>query len=667
MARQPSVDERREHLSNFVGREDVVGAIDAALDQGKSWVLVRGAPGLGKSALFIYYLERLETVGVVGPLDETINRVFGRSRSPSDEKPIGRLAARLFTKRQQNRRIVPHAFLHRTATKRERSRDVALLLARQIEALFPEFANPEAAEASWYLHDLLTRASTQLVPAGQRLVLVIDGIDQCADDLQPPNPFSFRLPVVPEGVSVLCSSRSLPSEDLAWMSASGSFSCIDLDETEWAESNRDVCFRIAEKIQPILPPHIDVERAVAAAGGSARYLVDLAHTLQEHPVAPLERLPHHFRGYLDEIWDRLQALPDDVRSIVRSGLEVLATQPDAVASKDLITQAGWEAPRALETFVRLARPFVVEQPDAADPKWRLFHPGFAKYIEETLIVERSLPFARQRGPRERVNRALPDLTRTPSRYFLGIGADDYVEDQLRLGYCSNDARALAALLKENGYSVAALHDQSDDRALRPTMFNIKAALEAMRNRFDPDEMLWVHFSCHGVLYRGKPYLLATDSRSPNPAETALALENVVRAIKASGTKRWLLTLDACHAGVDTGRDATPERLDEAFIRNVNELAEAGAIIAASTAAQKAGDSHEAKHGVFTMALLEALKGPADRAKKGFITVDDLKDEVIDRVRRWTFEHLGHGEPQTPSFRVEGTGDLIVVDRRVASI
>jgi len=445
MARQPSVEERRAHLERFVGREEVVSAIDHHLQNETRWILVRGAPGIGKTALLTFYLDRLETVGVVAALDDVVNRVLGRSKTPLDGRPINIVATRLVTKKRDNRRVVPHAFLHRTATRRERSREIALLLARQVEQIFPELADREGASASWYLSHLLNRASELLVASKQRLVIVIDGLDACADDLKPVNPMSYRLPSVPANISVVCSSRALPDEDLRWMMESGSFASIDLDSPEWFESNRDVCIRFVEKVQAELPPHVTLERAVAAANGCVRYLVDLAHTLREHPAAPLDRVPHSFRTYLDQIWDRLHGLPDDLRGIVRSGFEVLATESEPVPPSEIGSRAGWEVPGAAEVFTRLARPFVVAKPQDTEPAFRLFHPAFAQYIAETIVLERSLPTLRVRGQLDRVSKSLPAVKRVASRYFLGVGADDYLEQGIRcmkdvLGECERAGR-----------------------------------------------------------------------------------------------------------------------------------------------------------------------------------------------------------------------------------
>ncbi|MEJ5310233.1 MAG: hypothetical protein WHX52_10705 [Anaerolineae bacterium] len=54
---------------------------------------------------------------------------------------------------------------------------------------------------------------------------------------------------------------------------------------------------------------------------------------------------------------------------------------------------------------------------------------------------------------------------------------------------------------------------------------------------------------------------------------------------------------------------------------------------------------------------------ADRTHKGFITVNDLTAHTLVGLRRWNVTH--GGTLQEPTARVEGVGDMILVDRREA--
>jgi hypothetical protein len=245
------------------------------------------------------------------------------------------------------------------------------------------------------------------------------------------------------------------------------------------------------------------------------------------------------------------------------------------------------------------------------------------------------------------------------RWALLVGVNRYVEPAFpSLKYCVKDVLALAEALKGLGYTVVALHDEAQEDRLRPTRENVEAELARLCQVAGPDDLLWAHFACHGKLVDGQPLLVTHETRAPTLARRALPLAEVEAQMRGSRARRLVLTLDACHTGVEVGRDiADPE-----FIKNVHDLAEGFALIAASTAQQVAQEWEEKQHGVFTYYLLEGLSGRADHEKKGLVTVDDLAKYVLHNLRQWNVEH--GGLLQEPNARTEMIGDMILADYRV---
>lgn len=246
------------------------------------------------------------------------------------------------------------------------------------------------------------------------------------------------------------------------------------------------------------------------------------------------------------------------------------------------------------------------------------------------------------------------------RWALLVGVDYYVDPSFAcLKYCVSDVLALQATLEKVGYTVVALHDAAPDEHLLPTRDNVEAELARICKAAAADDLIWIHFSCHGKLIEGRPVLLTRETRAPTLARKALPLAEVERELRSSPARRRVLTLDACHTGVEIGRDlADPE-----FIRNAYELAEGFALLAASTSQQVAREWAEKAHGVFTYFLLEGLSGKADRTNKSFITVNDLTTHTLDGLRRWNVTH--GGILQEPTARVEGVGDMILADLRAS--
>jgi hypothetical protein len=247
-----------------------------------------------------------------------------------------------------------------------------------------------------------------------------------------------------------------------------------------------------------------------------------------------------------------------------------------------------------------------------------------------------------------------------ARWALLVGINRYVDPAIpALKFCVNDVLALERSLQGLGYTVVTLHDEAQEERLRPTRDNVEAELARMCRSVGPDDLLWVHFAGHGKLLDGRALLLTRETRLPTMERRALPLTEVEREMRDSPARRLILTLDACHSGVEIGRDlADPE-----FIRNAYELAEGFALIAASTAQQIALEWAEKEHGVFTYYLLEGLQGTADRAGKGFVTVSDLQTHVLGQLRHW---NVTHGMLQEPTARTEGLGDIILADHREAA-
>ncbi|OQY18478.1 MAG: hypothetical protein B6I34_10670, partial [Anaerolineaceae bacterium 4572_32.1] len=287
----------------------------------------------------------------------------------------------------------------------------------------------------------------------------------------------------------------------------------------------------------------------------------------------------------------------------------------------------------------------------------------ARYdLEElrTLCAQLGVPYDDLRGE-GRSARARELILRMQRRDRLDELADHYHDPAVpTLKYCVNDVLALERALKELGYTVVTLRDDADDSQWQPTRNNVEARLALLCQSVQPDDLLLVHFACHGHLAQGAPVLVMQDTHITTPAILArqsLPLVEVERQMRGSQARRLVLTLDACHTGVEMGRDLT----DPQFIHNVYELAEGFALIAASTAQQIAQEWREKEHGVFTYHLLEGLSGKADRAGKGFVTVDDLKTHVLDGLRRWNVTHSG--VLQEPTVRSEGMGDIILANYR----
>ena len=249
-----------------------------------------------------------------------------------------------------------------------------------------------------------------------------------------------------------------------------------------------------------------------------------------------------------------------------------------------------------------------------------------------------------------------DLAPVGNQYALLVGINHYVEPMYSgLRFCVNDAQALELVLTDLGYQVITLHDDQTREHLLPTRHNVEAELRRVCTRAQENDVLLVYFAGHGQIVDGQRVLITREVRNDMVEEHALPLSWVREQLqRGTAARRKALILDACHVGLDIGRGYVT---DPDFVRNVHELAEGFALIAASTSQQRAHERNG--HGVFSCFMLQALRGEAAHGRD-FVTVRDLENYVLNQVRGF---NAREGLSQDPTFEYRGIGDFIIADYR----
>jgi WD40 repeat protein len=278
------------------------------------------------------------------------------------------------------------------------------------------------------------------------------------------------------------------------------------------------------------------------------------------------------------------------------------------------------------------------------------------------------------SPRQKVKP--PPIGPVRQRHAVLVGIDTYDDADLdALPNSANDVRGLAGALAKVGYrGITSLHDGA---RRPPTLDNVRRALRDQA--LHPDDLLLVHFSCHGTRIGGEPYLLMRDSKHPSDRQTALALAEVVELMEASRARRRVLLVDACAAGLALGaggrpsasggdppratsrrytarRSAAARETDDERDRLVHVLAEGAVTLFASTSTQQALEAGD--HGVFARSVIDALSGAA-RDRHGRVTVTSLILHVTASVRG-SKDIPGQ---QDPTVDARMLGDFILAERR----
>jgi Caspase domain len=245
------------------------------------------------------------------------------------------------------------------------------------------------------------------------------------------------------------------------------------------------------------------------------------------------------------------------------------------------------------------------------------------------------------------------------RRALIVAVDDYIHETLRrLRAPSADARALARVLGDpaiGGFDVeVVLNESSHDIELR---------VEDLFAEGRPDDLLLVHFSCHGLKSEsGELFFAATDTRPDRLGSTAVAAAFLQRCMTACRARNVVLLLDCCYGGA-FGRGVAVRSAGSAHVLDSFPTGQGGgrarAVITASNAMEYAfegtelTDDHQRPPSLFTAAVVRGLEtGEADRDEDGWVSLNELYEYVYDTVR-------AQNPNQTPSRDIEMQGELYV--------
>ncbi len=221
------------------------------------------------------------------------------------------------------------------------------------------------------------------------------------------------------------------------------------------------------------------------------------------------------------------------------------------------------------------------------------------------------------------------------RRALIVAASNYHDARLNtLRAPATDAEALARVLGDTtigGFDV--------ETSLDEPWWEVRGKLDEFLSGGESDDLLLVHFACHGVkALDGELFFALSNTELGRLQSTALSTEFVNDLMDSSRARRIMLLLDCCYSGafargMKTRAGGSVDVMDRLSGRG-------RAVLTASTAMEYAfeGDDRSGKGtpSVFTSAVVRGLEtGDADRDRDGFISFDELYDYVYDQVRSQT--------------------------------
>jgi uncharacterized caspase-like protein len=211
-----------------------------------------------------------------------------------------------------------------------------------------------------------------------------------------------------------------------------------------------------------------------------------------------------------------------------------------------------------------------------------------------------------------------------SRIALIIGNGHYPDASAPLAQPINDARALSASLRHDGFDVDVIEDASRDDMIR--------AIDRLRGKIRSDSVVMLFFGGYGVQVGRESYMIPVDAtiwKERDVRQAGVSIESVLDLMKSQGARAKLVVVDA-------SRRNPYERRFRSFSHGLAPIAAPdNALVLSSATPGKVAEDSRGEHSVLVSELLTHLN-------KG-----ELGAEAVFNKTRVAISRASDGE-QVPS-------------------
>jgi uncharacterized caspase-like protein len=228
-----------------------------------------------------------------------------------------------------------------------------------------------------------------------------------------------------------------------------------------------------------------------------------------------------------------------------------------------------------------------------------------------------------------------------SRIALVIGNGHYPDASAPLAQPINDARALTASLRRDGFDVDVVEDASKD--------DMSRAVERLKSRIRPDSVVMLFFGGYGVQAGRESYMIPVDAAIWKEADVrrdGVSIESVLDVMKERGARAKLVVIDA-------SRRNPYERRFRAFSHGLAPIsAPDNALILSSATPGQVADDSSAQNSVLMAELLNNLNAETgvetsfnktrvaiSRTSEG-VQVPSVSSSLLEEVRFGSIENAG---------------------------
>lgn len=188
-----------------------------------------------------------------------------------------------------------------------------------------------------------------------------------------------------------------------------------------------------------------------------------------------------------------------------------------------------------------------------------------------------------------------ESTRKVSRVALIIGNGHYPDAAAPLTQSINDARALSASLRHDGFDVDVIEDASKDDMTR--------ALERLRGKIRSDSIVMLFFGGYGIQVGRESFMIPVDAtiwKEKDVKREGVSVESVLDVMKAQGARAKLVVLDA-------SRRNPYERRFRSYSHGLAPIvAPDNALILSSATPGRVAEDNTGRHSVLVSELLAQL-------------------------------------------------------------
>ncbi len=131
------------------------------------------------------------------------------------------------------------------------------------------------------------------------------------------------------------------------------------------------------------------------------------------------------------------------------------------------------------------------------------------------------------------------VARHAARLALVIGNGHYPDANAPLTQPINDARALSAALRRDGFDVDMVEDATHD--------DMSRAIARLKSKIGPDSVVMLFFGGYGVQAGRESYMLPVDSviwKERDVRRAGISIESVLDVMKEKGARAKLVVIDA---------------------------------------------------------------------------------------------------------------------------